>query len=161
MTPERSPRRGRRQMVHSRLEAGIYKRLKAYAAQTGAQDSAIVNAALTQYLDKSSDAALILRRLDRISRRQARAQREIEVLSEVTTTFIQLYFAHTPALDPDERKAAQQSALRRFAEMIEFVRKRLSGPKRFMVDLLGPEDYDDDQRRQEALGTGSADGRPE
>jgi hypothetical protein len=161
MTPEKSPRRGRRQMVHSRLEAGIYKRLKAYTAQSGTQDSAVVNAALAQYLDKSSDAALLLRRLDRISRRQARAQREIEVLSEVTTTFIQLYFAHTRALEPDERKAAQQSALKRFGEMIEFVRKRLSGPKRFMVDLLGPEDHDDEQRRQTPLGNGSADGRAE
>ena len=45
-------------MVHSRLKPDIYKRLKAYAAQTGAQDSALVNAALAQYLDKTSDTEM-------------------------------------------------------------------------------------------------------
>jgi predicted DNA-binding protein len=161
MTPVKPRRRGGRQTVHSRLQTEVYKRLKAYTAQTGSQDSAVINTALAQYLDKTSDTALILRRLDRIGRRLARAHREMEVLSEVTTTFIQLYFAHTPALSADDRKAAQQSALKRFAEMIDFVRKRLGGPKRFLVDLLGPEDHDQDQPLQVSQANGSGDDRPE
>ena len=96
--PGPAPRRVPPQQIHPRLKRRVYNRLKAYTAQTGATDSAVVNAALAQYLDKSSDTALILRRLDRISRGQARAQREIEVLSEFLGAFIQLWFAHTPAL---------------------------------------------------------------
>ncbi len=161
MTSMRPRRRGGRQTVHSRLQTEVYKRLKAYTAQTGSQDSAVINTALAQYLDKTSDTALILRRLDRISRGQARAHREMEVLSEITATFVQLYFAHTPALPPDDRKAAQQSALKRFAEMIEFVRKRLGGPKRFLVDLLGPEDPEEGQALQGTLASGSGGERPE
>lgn len=158
MTPK--PRsRGGRQMVHSRVEPDVYKRLKAYTARTGGQDSAVVNTALAQYLDKTSDTALILRRLDRVGRRQARTQRELDVLSEVTTTFIQIWFAHTPSLPPDDRKAAQQSAQKRFAEMIEFVRKRISGPKRFLVDLLGSEDHVEEQRPDDTLPNGGSDDR--
>ena len=143
-------RRIPRQKIHSRLEPEVFKRLKAYTASTGAEDSATVNAAVAQYLDKTSDTALILRRLDRISRREARTQRELDALSEVLTTFIQLWFAHTPQLSTEEREAAQQSARNRFSEMFEYLRKRISGPKRFLVDLLGPEDASD-RRRQESL----------
>jgi hypothetical protein len=150
-------RRMPRQMVHSRLEEEVFRRLKAYTAATGAEDSATVNAAVAQYLDKTSDTALILRRLDRISRREARTRRELDALSEVLTTFIQVWFAHTKQLEPDERKAAQQFAKERFSEMFEYLRKRISGPKRFLVDLLGPEDTTDSRRQYSLEPNGAAD----
>ena len=150
-------RRLPRQKIHSRLEPEIFKRLKAYTASTGAEDSATVNAAVAQYLDKTSDTALILRRLDRISRREARMQRELDAISEVVTTFIQLWFAHTPQLSADERKAAQLAARDRFSEMFEYLRKRITGPKRFLVDLLGPEDTNDPRRQETLEPNGAAD----
>jgi hypothetical protein len=142
MTNPKKQRRRPRQVVHSRLDLEIFSRLKAYAARTGAEDSAVVNAALAQYLDKSSDTALILRRLDRMTRRMGRVQRELDGVAEFVTTWVQMWFAHTPQLTPEARKTAQQSAARRYAEMLDFIRKRITGPKRFLVDLLGPEEPD-------------------
>jgi predicted transcriptional regulator len=55
-------KRTQRQVIHPRVDMDIYKRLKAYAARTGTEDSAIANAALAQYLDKSSDTAHPTRR---------------------------------------------------------------------------------------------------
>jgi predicted DNA-binding protein len=141
MKPKR--KRTQRQVIHPRVDLDLYNRLKAYAARTGAEDSAIVNAALAQYLDKSSDSALVLRRLDRITRRVGRLQREIDGLTEFSTTWVQMWFAHTPQLTPEARKAAQLSATRRYSEMFDFIRKRISGRKRFLVDLLGPDESDD------------------
>jgi hypothetical protein len=136
-------KRRQRQLIHPRVDMDVYNRLKAYAARTGTEEGAIANAALAQYLDKSSDTALVLRRLDRITRRLGRLQREIDGLSELITTWAQIWFAHTPQLTPEARKAAQQSAARRYSEMFDFVRKRITGRKRFLVDLLGPDESDD------------------
>ena len=136
-------KRTQRQVIHPRVAMDLYNRLKAYAARTGTEDSAIVNAALAQYLDKSSDTALVLRRLDRITRRIGRLQREIDGLTEFSTTWAQMWFAHTPQLTPEARKTAQQSAKSRYSEMFDFIRKKISGRKRFLVDLLGPDESDD------------------
>jgi predicted DNA-binding protein len=136
-------KRTQRQVIHPRVHMDLYNRLKAYAARTGAEDGAIVNAALAQYLDKSSDTALVLRRLDRITRRIGRLQREIDGLTEFSTTWAQIWFAHTPQLTPEARKTAQQSAKSRYSEMFDFIRKKISGRNRFLVDLLGPDESDD------------------
>jgi hypothetical protein len=136
-------RRSQRQVVHSRVDLEIFNRLKAYAARVGSRDSAIVNVALEQYLDKSSDTALILRRLDRLTRRIGRVQRELDGLTELITTWAQVWFVHTPQLSPEARRTAQESAVRRYAEMFDYLRKKMTGPKRFLIDLLGP-DADDD-----------------
>jgi hypothetical protein len=145
-------KRGPRKVVHSRVDLDIFKRLKAYCARVHAKDSAVVNTALAQYLDKSSDTALILRRLDRLTRRIGRVQREVDGLTELITTWAQIWFAHTPQLSPEARKAAQQSAARRYAEMFDFLRKRMTGPKRFLIDLLGP-DADDELDLPSTAGT--------
>ncbi len=54
-----------RQVIHPRISYDLYQRLKAYCARRRVSESAVVNAALLQYLDQASDAALIMRRLDR------------------------------------------------------------------------------------------------
>ena len=95
--------RGRRglppQVVHSRLKRRTYNRFKAYTARTGASESAVINAALEKHLDNSADTALIIRRLDRLSRAVARTHRQSDTIAEVLSAFIQIWFAHTPA-DP-------------------------------------------------------------
>ena len=136
-------KRTQRQVIHPRVDMDLYNRLKAYAARTGTEDSAIVNAALAQYLDKSSETALVIRRLDRVTRRLGRLQREIDALTEFSTTWVQMWFAHTPQLTPEAQKTAKQSATRRYSEMFDFIRRRISGRKRFLVDLLGPDESDD------------------
>jgi hypothetical protein len=163
MTSPKPRRRAPRQMLHSRIDNDVYQRLKAYTARLRVEQSAVVSAALAEHLDKSSDMALVLRRLDRISRSLGRLQREVDATSEFNALWVQMWFAHTPALPVDARKAAQQSGNRRFAEMIEYLRRRIAGPKRMLVDLLGPEQDSEGQRvspppAQPVAPEGEADG---
>ncbi|HEV3193039.1 MAG TPA: hypothetical protein VGY54_21175, partial [Polyangiaceae bacterium] len=55
----------------------LAKRLAEYSAASGVASSTVVQAALQQYLDRTSDTALILRRLDRLGRADARAHRDL------------------------------------------------------------------------------------
>ena len=136
-TSSRSSRRGPYQMVHARISRKTFERFKAYTAATGATDRAVMNAALEQYLDRSSDTELIYRRLDKISRGVRRAHRQTETVAEFLALFVHIWFAHTASVSPEQQKAAKQSADKRYEDMLEYLRKRLTGSKRLLVDLLG------------------------
>jgi hypothetical protein len=140
-----SRRHGRQppQMVHARINRKTFERLQAYTARTGATNRAVMNAALDQYLDRSSDTALILRRLDRLTRGLGRSHRQNDTLAEFLAAFVHIWFAHTTSISPEQQKAARQSADRRYAEMIEFLQRRISGSKRVLVDLLGTDEADE------------------
>lgn len=132
-----------RQVVHPRLKRGTYERFKAYTAATGASDSAVIDAAVGQYIDKSSDTALILRRLDRLSRGLARSHRQNDALAELLGAFIQIWFGHTPPIPVEQQRAAGQSANKRYADLMDFIRRRIAGSKQVLVDLLGAEEADE------------------
>lgn len=136
-------RRQRPQMVHARINRKTFERLQAYTASTGATNRAVMNAALDQYLDRSSDTALILRRLDRLTRGLGRSHRQNDTLAEFLAAYVHIWFAHTTSISPEQQKAARQSADRRYAEMIEFLRRRISGSKRVLVNLLGTDEADE------------------
>jgi predicted DNA-binding protein len=156
--PRRRIRRVPPQQIHPRLKRRVYDKLKAYTAQTGATDNAVLNAALEQYLDKSWDTALIIRRLDRLSRGLARAQRQTDTLAEVLSAFIQIWFAHTPPIPEEQKNTAKHSANKRYADMIEFIRRRLGASKHVLVDLLGADEADELAPEPSGSGRGNADG---
>ena len=156
--PGRRLRRVPPQQIHPRLKRRVYNKLKAYTARTGATDNAVLNAALEQYLDKSSDTALILRRLNRLSRGLARSQRQTETLAEFLGAFIQIWFAHTPPLPDEQKNSAKHSANKRYADMIEFIRRRLGASKHVLVDLLGAEEADELAPAPATPERGDADG---
>ena len=61
------------------VDVEVSKRLDRFCAATDSTVSAVVLAAVQQYLDGTSDATLVLRRLDRLGRAVARGQREVSV----------------------------------------------------------------------------------
>ena len=71
----------------------------AFSGTAGVTESAAVEAALRQYLDCSSDATLLLRRLDCLGRAGSRPQRDLELLSAAFAVLTNLCFAHS-ALSP-------------------------------------------------------------
>ena len=156
VTAPKPRRRGPNQMLHARVDQDVYRRLKAYTSRLRVEQGAVVSAALAEHLDKSSDMALVLRRLDRLTRSLGRLQRELDAMSEFSALSVQVWFAHTPALPVEARKAAQHSANQRFAEMIAYLRRRMAGPKRILVDLLGPEQDDDRQAGRRSIPAPSA-----
>ncbi len=121
--------------VHARVALDVGQRLASYCAATRTTERAVVEAALRQYLDNTSDMSLLLRRHDRLGRAQARTQRDLEILSQAFATFIRLWFAHTPAVSQDARKAVQASAEGRYRQFVDYVADEFAAGKRFIDDL--------------------------
>jgi hypothetical protein len=121
--------------IHPCVDRELAKRLAEYGAASGIASSAVVQAALRQYFDRTSDTALILRRLDRLGRADARAHRDLELLSEAFAVWVRLWFAHTPSVSDDAKEPARRTAERRFAQFVEHVVERFTGGHRFLDDL--------------------------
>jgi hypothetical protein len=135
----------RRQQVHPYLRRDVYRRLKAYSARRGVTDTAVIETAVRQYLDQSSDPTLIMRRLDRTGRALDRIRREMDVFSEFVSTWARLWLAHTPPLPESAREPAQRSAAKRYEQLLDFVAKRLASRQRLATDLIGEDVADDEQ----------------
>ncbi|MGD0679505.1 MAG: hypothetical protein ABSC94_29295 [Polyangiaceae bacterium] len=127
--------RSGRVRLQSYLEAALAERLDQFCAAIHATESAVVAAAIRQYLDGTSDATLYLRRLDRLGRAVARGQRDLELLSEAFAVFIRLWFAHTPPVPESSKRSARESAGSRFRQFVEHVAEQFSGGSRFLDDL--------------------------
>src|SRR5258708_35800105 len=63
----------------------------------------VVQAALRQYLDRTDDKMLLLRRLNQLGRAWNRTQRDLEIHMEAFAIYVKLWFAHTPHI-PDNAK---------------------------------------------------------
>jgi hypothetical protein len=127
-------RRGRARLV-PRVSAELAQRLADACASTNATETAVVETALRQHLDGTSDRTLLFRRLDRLGRAVERSHRELEILSEAFGVFVQVWFAHTPTLDDDEKRSARRDAESRYTQFVEHVTRRFSGGRRFLDDL--------------------------
>ena len=109
------------------VEASLAKRLAAYSAATGISASAVVRVALRQYLDQTSDATLLMRRLDRLGRAGARMHRDLEILSEAFALWTKLWFAHTPNVPEDAKPFARASAESRYRQFVDYLGRASSG----------------------------------
>jgi len=127
-------RRGRVRLLPY-VQPELAARLDKFCAASDATESAVVGAAIQQYLDGTSDATLLLRRLDRLGRALDRDHRDIELLSEAFAVFVRLWFAHTPNIPEDEKKLARTSADSRYRRFVEHVIEQFSGGRRFLDDL--------------------------
>ncbi len=121
--------------LHPYVDREVAKRLVEYSAASGIASSAVVQAALRQYLDRTSDAALILRRLDRLDRADARAQRDLELLSEAFAVWVKIWFVQTPRIESDAKELARRTAESRYAQFVQHVVEQFVGGQRFLDDL--------------------------
>ncbi len=151
----RRPRNGRDQ-VKGFVSHDVKTRLKAYCARRHLNECAVIEEALKQHLDQSTDAALIMRRLDRAGRRIDKMRSELELLIEFMSLWVRLWFAHTPQIADNQKAAAQKNAAERYEQFVSFVGKRLSGPHRLAIELLGEELLADVPDPPAAAGKGGA-----
>jgi hypothetical protein len=128
------PRR-RAERIQPYIAREVRQRLARHCAGLGLTESAVVNEALTQYLDGTSDATLWMRRQDLLDRRVQRLARDVEILSQTVGMFLRVWFAHTPALRKEARQAASQSGEQRYRLLLERVGEQFTGGKRFTDDL--------------------------
>lgn len=153
--PSKSSRRAGRARIQPYLSAPLRKRFRAYCAATGHTESAIVQAALAQYLDGTSDHALLMRRIDRLGRAFDRLERDVQLLSEAFAVWVQIWFAHTPAIPVDGRDLARRESAARFQQFVDYVATKLSHGRSF-VDSLARERIADDQELLETVEAAGA-----
>jgi hypothetical protein len=130
----RTIRRGHMRL-QSYIEPELAQRIDRFCAATGISESALIKSSVSQYLDGTSDAALYLRRLDRLGRALERVHRDLELLCEGFAVFVRVWFAHTPSIPDDGKRAARASAESRYRQFVQHVAEQFSGGRRFLDDL--------------------------
>jgi len=130
--------------IYPRIAPTLAQRLAKHAAASGISETAIVEAALEQYLDRTSDTTLLMRRLDRLGRAQERSQRDQELHAEAFAAFVRMWFAQTPSIPQDARKTALASAEARFRQFLQYVAQQISKGGGFF-DQLPREPLGDEQ----------------
>jgi hypothetical protein len=121
--------------LQSYVEPELAQRIDRFCAASGVSESALVKSSVCQYLDGTSDATLVLRRLDRLGRALEQAHRDLQLLAEGFAVFVRIWFAHMPAIPEDQRRAARASAESRYKQFVDHVVQQFSGGQRFIDDL--------------------------
>jgi hypothetical protein len=101
----------------------------------GLTTSSVVEAALRQYLDRTDDKMLLLRRLDRLGRAWNRTQRDLEIQMEAFGLWVKIWFAHTPRIPDDAKDYARRTAESRFAQFQQHLVEQFQAGRRFVDDL--------------------------
>ncbi len=119
------------------LDEALYHRLTSYCAATRSTESAVVKKALARLLDNSDDFALVMRRLDRLGRLDARVHRDVELLLEAFTLWVRMWFAIAPnvADAPEAKRAARALSDRRYTQFTASLADRFARGYRFVNDL--------------------------
>lgn len=133
--------------IHPRLPRELVRRMRGYASGKGASQSAVIQTALEKYLADATDATMIARRLDRVSRAMTGVRRDVGVLADAIGVYVQVWLAHTPRIADAERPGAEKAALARFAQFTEHVATRFATGQSFMSDLVRDADLDEVEGR--------------
>ena len=125
-----------------RLSTKLYDALCRVAESPGVTKTAILEAALEQYLLPEKDKDLesrLLSRMDAFDMRQGAIERDVALTMETLAHFVFYWLCRTDPLPEGERDAAQALGQRRFDHFIEQVaRKIVSGSglsDRMSVDI--------------------------
>jgi hypothetical protein len=137
--------------MHPYVHPDLARRVKDYGTARGLTGSQVVHAALTQYLDGTSDMALVLRRLNLLGRALERIHRDLLLFLEAFAVFVELWFAHTPSIPNEAKQLARESAAARFAKFKEHIVQRFQGSSRFIDDLPREVIADDAELRDVAV----------
>jgi hypothetical protein len=79
----------------------VHRKLRAYSAMHDLTDSAVAEAALTEYLGRQEiEEALVLRRMGSVDEAVARLQRDVDVLSQTVAALARYALASAPAEFP-------------------------------------------------------------
>lgn len=112
--------------VHVRLSERVAERLEMAAQERGVTKSAIVEAALDQFLtaDTSEDAT-VSRRLNRMSHQLEQLERTLKVVNETVALHVRYHLTVTPPLPAVDQHAACALGLERFEVLASQVGRRV------------------------------------
>ena len=117
----------------------IAHQLKAMSQRPGANQSAIIEAALRLYLDPQGDNKLdaaLVRRLDHMSTQLSKLDRDMTIVVETLALFVRTYLTLTPPLPSGNQESSSALGHKRFEFFIAQVGKRLGGPQNLVGEVL-------------------------
>lgn len=121
------------------LSDHVAERLALAANRPGTNKSAVVDAALDRFLnperDQSGDAVL-LRRLDHMSRQLGRVERDLSITAETIALFVRYYLTITPPLPSGDQNAARALGRERFEMFVAQIGKRVASGGRLVADVM-------------------------
>ena len=124
-----------RPRIQPYISSKLHDRLGEYCIEKNVTESSVVEAALSEYLDETRDALLMMRRLDRLGRSLERHHRDLELLSQAFGLFVQFSFAHAPAIPSNQISAVRRTTAGRFKKFMENLGEQYSRGHRFLDDL--------------------------
>jgi hypothetical protein len=121
--------------LNTRLPIHMVQQVKYIAQERGVTEGSVVEAALRDYLGKTENEDILLRKSDKISRQIERFRREQRALMEVLSSFIRVYLTHSQDIPESEKPNAELKGTRKFARFMELVAKTLDESKPFFDEL--------------------------
>lgn len=114
------------------------KRVQQEAKRRGVSVSQLAQAALISFLDadEGKREALLLRRIDRLSRQMTKIERDLSVVTETLALFIQYELAIAPPVPVSDQPAAKAQARERFAQFIKRVARRMAEGKSLIDEVI-------------------------
>lgn len=118
--------------LNVRLPENLNEALRSYAKANNYTLTAVVKAALEDFLNPDEYKTASLKHLAEINSKIDVLLRRQELTSETIGRFLLVYLTHTPALPNDERPAAVAEAKRRWENFSEKIAQSLARDKTYL-----------------------------
>jgi len=121
------------------LEDHVAAQLALLSKRPGLNKSRIVNDALDRFLNPERDKTFekaMLRRLDQMSKSQAKIERNESITSETLALFVRYFLTITPPLPQAEQASAHALGKERFEVFIAQVGRRLAQDQNLIAEVL-------------------------
>jgi hypothetical protein len=121
------------------LSRSVAERLELACKRPGANKSALVDKALDRLLNPERDQqneAVLLRRLDRMTKQLAELNRNQLIVVESLALFVRYYLTITPPLPKSEQEPARSLGHQRFEFFVAQVGRRLAGGQNIVGEVL-------------------------
>jgi hypothetical protein len=113
----------------------MVQQVKYVAHERGVTEGYVVEAALRDYLGKTENEDILLRKSDKLSRQVEKLRRENRASMEVLSSFIRVYLTHAQEIPEHEKPNAELKGARKFTRFMELVAKTLDQNKPFFDEL--------------------------
>lgn len=124
-----------RRQVKVRVDPELSLHIKRYCAAHNLTETALMQAALREYLTNTSPYESLMRRLDRLSHQIEQGRHAVLTLTEAFALFVRLWLAHTPEVPSREAASVWREAQPRYRRYVEHVAKRLGASDAFYLEL--------------------------
>ena len=125
----------KRSQLKVRLEGDLDAVVRRYCAAHNVTQTALVQAALRDYISQASPYEALMKRLDRVSRQLEGQRSMLHLIAEALGGYVLLWLGHTPEVHPENIAEARRGAQARYRRWADHVAQRLTGADSFFLQF--------------------------